>query len=128
MLRNLQPFKIPCQDLHPYGNAASPGVPQHTSTTTASNPNMTPNSYAATNRDGSNFQVGQRIDTDPSMAQAWQNESSVRHVGNSEVVVPPYAKEGQPRSSSESHGSPSRSSMRGHNWDKGRIVREAGMA
>ena len=62
----------------------------------------------------------QRVDTDPNMATAWQNESSVRHVGSDRDG---YGGEGRPnlpyaerggggRNSSESHGSPNRGSMR----------------
>lgn len=58
----------------------------------------------------------QRVDTDPNMATAWQNESSVRHVGGEGGLggAPslPYASGSGARNSSESHGSPNRGSMR----------------
>lgn len=59
--------------------------------------------------------AAQRVDTDPNMATAWQNESSVRHVGSDRDMAGapnlPYAT-AQGRNSSESHGSPNRGSMR----------------
>lgn len=94
--------------LDAYGNTASP-VPQSAA-----------NAYA--NREG--VPVAQRVDTDPNMATAWQNESSVRHVG-SDISTPltlPYTNANNPRSSSESHGSPSRASMRNNAWDKQRAM------
>ena len=75
--------------------------------------------------------VAQRIDTDPNMANAWQNESSVRHVGSDHALgtppTLPYAS-GNPRSSSESHGSPNRSSMRTPDWDNRQRGKAVGMA
>jgi len=58
--------------------------------------------------------VATRVDTDPSQANAWQNESSVRHVkdnaelnntGNLNTPQMPYTMRND---STESHGSPSR--------------------
>lgn len=82
-----------------YGDASSPAA-------------QAAHSYSG--RDG--VPIAHRVDTDPNMANAWQNESSVRHVG-SDLGTPslPYA---NPRSSQESHGSPSRSSMRSPAWDR----------
>ena len=65
--------------------------------------------------------VAQRVDTDPNMATAWQNESSVRHVG-SDLNTPPNLPYAQGRSSQDSHGSPNRSSMRNGGWDKQRAM------
>ena len=80
----------------------------------ASSPAAQPSRSYSTREGGA--PVAHRVDTDPNMATAWQNESSVRHVG-SDLGTPslPYA---NPRSSQESHGSPSRSSMRSPAWDR----------
>ncbi|KAF2718820.1 GTPase-activating protein-like protein of the rho/rac family [Polychaeton citri CBS 116435] len=82
--------------------------------------------------------VAQRVDTDLNQQSAWQNESSVRHVTNDTPAPPkiPYATD--PHSSTESYGSganpgagegrissersPSRTNMRGSNFDKQRAV------
>lgn len=92
-----------------YGDASSP-VP------------TTSHSYSGGQRDGAS--TVQRVDTDPNMATAWQNESSVRHVG-SDLDTPtlPYANS---RKSEDSHGSPNRASMRNGGWDK--QPRAVGMA
>ena len=54
-----------------------------------------------------------RVDTDPAMQSAWQNESSVRHVGSeADQMTPPNLPYANPNASSESHGSPNRMSAR----------------
>jgi len=78
-----------------------------------------------------------RVDTDPHMQTAWQNESSVRHVGSDRTdggyggagwqggggagtpSTLPYA---NPRSSQESHESPNRRSIRAGTFDKQRAM------
>ena len=63
--------------------------------------------------------VAHRVDTDPNMATAWKNESSVRHVGSETPPALPYAN----RNSQESNGSPNRGSgMRSAAWDKQRAM------
>ncbi|KAI5370302.1 Putative Rho GTPase activation protein [Septoria linicola] len=52
-----------------------------------------------------------RVDTDPYQQSAWQNESSVRHVGSDrDPMTPPSLPYANPNASTESHGSPNRSS------------------
>lgn len=70
-----------------------------------------------------------RVDTDPHQQNAWQNESSVRHVGGDPMTPPtlPYVKPSHPNGSTESHGSPNRgggdrSSMRSGTFDKQRSM------
>jgi hypothetical protein len=91
-----------------YGDISSP-TPQHSSS-----------------RDRRNsVPTAQRVDTDPNMATAWQNESSVRHVGSdgtAGVTAPPTLPYANPRASAESHGSPNRASMRNAAWDKQRAM------
>ena len=90
-----------------YGDVSSPGPG-----------GQTPNTYA--NRD-----VATRVDTDPNMATAWQNESSVRHVGsdfNQGMATPPTLPYAQSRGSSERNGSPDRASLRNAAWDKQRAM------
>ncbi|KXS93682.1 hypothetical protein AC578_8004 [Pseudocercospora eumusae] len=54
-----------------------------------------------------------RVDTDPHQQSAWQNESSVRHVGSeADQMTPPNLPYANPNASSESHGSPNRMSAR----------------
>lgn len=56
-----------------------------------------------------------RVDTDPHQQSAWQNESSVRHVGSDpDAMTPPNIPYANPNASSESHGngSPNRMSAR----------------
>lgn len=62
-----------------------------------------------------------RVDTDPHQQTAWQNESSVRHVGGDPMTPPtlPYV---NPSASTESHGSPNRGSMRSGVYDKQRAM------
>lgn len=75
-----------------------------------------------------------RVETDSHVQNAWQNESSVRHVGSDldrrtgagEFESPqlPYA---NPRDSSESHGSPNRGNgnangVRAGGYDKQRVM------
>jgi hypothetical protein len=59
------------------------------------------------------------------MMTAWQNESSVRHVGSDGPgaggVTPPTLPYVQGRPSQDSSGSPNRSMRRGE-WDKQRAV------
>ena len=68
--------------------------------------------------------VAQRVDTDPHMQTAWQNESSVRHVGSdanvAQSVTPPTLPYAQGRQSQDSGsgGSPGRTLK----WDKQRAV------
>lgn len=64
-----------------------------------------------------------RVDIDPNQATAWQNESSVRHVGGVDGMgtpLPPYAANNN--GSTESHGSPTRHSYRSSAYDKQRIM------
>jgi hypothetical protein len=67
-----------------------------------------------------------RVDTDPSVQNAWQVESSVRHVGSSnDLNTPPTLPYMNPskNGSVDSHGaSPNRASMRGGPFDKHRAV------
>ena len=66
--------------------------------------------------------VAHRVDTDPDMMTAWQNESSVRHVGSETGgVTPPTLPYAQGRPSGEGGGSPGRGVRRGE-WDKQRAV------
>lgn len=71
----------------------------------------------------------ERVDTDPNQQNAWQNESSVRHVGSEQPMTPPTLpyKPSHPNGSTESHGSPNRgggdrSSMRSGAFDKQRSM------
>jgi len=64
--------------------------------------------------------VATRVDTDQSQANAWQNESSVRHVKESGEMMGgggsgfgPQAPYMLRNDSTESHGSPSRNRMNG---------------
>lgn len=55
-----------------------------------------------------------RVDTDPYQQSAWQNESSVRHVGSDrDPMTPPTLPYANPNASTESHGSPNRASRAG---------------
>lgn len=64
-----------------------------------------------------------RVDTDPHQQTAWQNESSVRHVGSDrDPMTPPTLPYANPNASSESHGSPNRGSMRSGVYDKQRAM------
>ena len=109
--------------LDSYGDTAAASSP------VVSSPQHPP-SNSASNRDLSRpGQGAQRVDTDPNMATAWQNESSVRHVGSDlgergmGTGTPPFA---PPRNSGESHGSPNRekgsSAMRRAEWDRQRAM------
>ncbi|KAK4635237.1 Rho-type GTPase-activating protein 1 [Fulvia fulva] len=62
-----------------------------------------------------------RVDTDPYQQSAWQNESSVRHVGGDPMTPPnlPYV---NPSASTECHGSPNRGSVRSGIYDKQRAM------
>lgn len=88
-----------------YGDASSPVPPGQSSS-------------------GMPMPVAQRVDTDPNMLTAWQNESSVRHVGSDTQpnqaggVTPPTLPYAQSRHSQDSGGSPNR----GMKWDKQRPV------
>ena len=64
--------------------------------------------------------VVHRVDSDQHQQNAWQNESSVRHVGSEMDRAPnlPYA---NPNGSTESHGSPNRG-LRGGAFDKQRAM------
>lgn len=68
--------------------------------------------------------IAHRVDPDPNMMTAWQNESSVRHVGSDAPpnqgggVTPPNLPYAQGRHSQEGNGSPNR----GMKWDKQRPV------
>ena len=68
--------------------------------------------------------VAHRVDTDHNMQTAWQNESSVRHVGSDanigQSATPPTLPYAQGRHSQDS-GSAS-SPGRGMKWDKQRAV------
>lgn len=108
-----------------YGDRAK--APQVTQQNPSSDPSESP---APRSREGrSSAPVVTRVDTDPHQANAWQNESSVRHVqgpgvggmGANDMGTPrlPYA---NPSASTESHGSPSRSSYRGSTYDKQRVM------
>lgn len=83
---------------------------------------------SASNGTTSPTPVATRVDTDPHMQNAWQNESSVRHVGSDNVGsdnnmhTPPTLPYAKPRGSSESQGSPNRSSVRSGLYDKQRAV------
>ncbi|KAK5677355.1 Rho-type GTPase activating protein Rga1 [Elasticomyces elasticus] len=73
--------------------------------------------------------VATRVDTDPSMQNAWQHETSVRHVGaagDASATPPnlPYAANGGAgrRDSGDSHGSPNRGSIRAGQYDKQRAM------
>ncbi|KAF2214824.1 hypothetical protein CERZMDRAFT_66083 [Cercospora zeae-maydis SCOH1-5] len=55
-----------------------------------------------------------RVDTDPYQQSAWQNESSVRHVGSDrDPMTPPTLPYANANASTESHGSPNRASRAG---------------
>lgn len=59
-----------------------------------------------------------RVDTDPYQQTAWQNESSVRHVGSErDPMTPPTLPYTNQNASTESHGSPNRGSMRPGAYD-----------
>ena len=85
---------------HPNNPYNNPGTPGHAPSD-------------SWNRNQPELLNAQRVDTDPNMASAWQNESSVRHVGSDGGALGgpnlPYV---GGRNSSESHGSPNRGSMR----------------
>nr|POF26120.1 rho-type gtpase-activating protein 1 [Quercus suber] len=67
--------------------------------------------------------IATRIDTDPHMQSAWQNESSVRHVASeNNIQTPPMLPYANPRGSTDSQGSPNRSSVRSGLYDKQRAV------
>ncbi|CAK4031523.1 Rho-type GTPase-activating 1 [Lecanosticta acicola] len=86
-----------------YGDRAkAPTVNSAQGTSVATNNTTSPPASAA---------AVTRVDTDPHQATAWQNESSVRHVG-SDAMTPPTLPYVNPSASSESHGSPNRGSMR----------------
>ena len=62
----------------------------------------------------SNAPIVTRVDTDHYQQSAWQNESSVRHVGSDrDPMTPPNLPYANPNASTESHGSPNRSSRAG---------------
>jgi len=79
------------------------------------------------------------VDTDQHMQNAWQNESSVRHVGPDrdrdregyaggggggavEGQTPPSLPYANERRSQDSNGSPNRGSIRAGNYDKQRAM------
>nr|POF12942.1 rho-type gtpase-activating protein 1 [Quercus suber] len=67
--------------------------------------------------------IATRVDTDPHMQNAWQNESSVRHVASeNNMQTPPMLPYANPRGSTDSQGSPNRSSVRSGLYDKQRAV------
>ncbi|KAF2773235.1 GTPase-activating protein-like protein of the rho/rac family [Teratosphaeria nubilosa] len=94
-----------------------------------------PGAPSANNGTTSPAPVATRVDTDPHMQTAWQNESSVRHVGSDRAdghwqqqprsgdpQTPPnlpYTSEGR---NSQDNQSPNRSSMRGQAYDKQRVM------
>lgn len=99
-----------------YGDRAKAPVVNHNS----SMPTMVANNGTASPL--TTAPVVTRVDTDPHQQTAWQNESSVRHVG-SETMTPPTLPYAQPNASSESQGSPNRSGgMRSGNYDKQRAM------
>ena len=85
---------------------------------------------SAGTRDGGVPVAHQRVDTDPNMATAWKNESSVRHVGSdlggggTGMQTPPTLPYANARNSSESNGSPNRGSgnLRNAAWDRQRAM------
>ncbi|KJX95929.1 rho-GTPase-activating protein [Zymoseptoria brevis] len=82
-----------------------------TANTSSGTPNIVVN---GTSSPQASAPVVTRVDTDPHQQNAWQNESSVRHVAG-DAMTPPNLPYGNPNGSTESHGSPSRgdrSSMR----------------
>ena len=85
-----------------------------------------PGTPAAHNGTTSPTPMATRVDTDPHMQNAWQNESSVRHVGGGgsgglNEQPPPSLPYANARDSSESQGSPNRGSIRA-GYDKHRPV------
>lgn len=88
-------------------------TPQIVSESSASPP-------ASKSRDGrSSAPVVTRVDTDPEQANAWNNESSVRHVGGGDATShPPYGMTAN--GSTESHSSPTRNSYRNSGYEKPR--------
>ncbi|KAK3724854.1 Rho-type GTPase activating protein Rga1 [Vermiconidia calcicola] len=107
-----------------YGDRAKTPTVSNDNRTDASSPVASHATFAG------NANAAQRVDTDPNMANAWQNESSVRHVGSDMAsgqgggtANPPNLPYAQPRRSGESDGSPNRGSgMRGAAWDKQRAM------
>ncbi|KAK5131758.1 hypothetical protein LTR08_000589 [Meristemomyces frigidus] len=93
-----------------------------------------PGTPSAHNGTTSPTPMAMRVDTDPHMQNAWQNESSVRHVGSDREAygggggsaalgeqTPPSLPYANARVSAESQGSPNRGSLRA-GYDKHRPV------
>ncbi|KAK4545738.1 hypothetical protein LTR36_002692 [Oleoguttula mirabilis] len=96
----------------PTVNSQHPGTPSAHNGTTSPSPMAT------------------RVDTDPHMQNAWQNESSVRHVGSDREGLgagpggqtPPTLPYANARGSSDSQGSPNRGTVRTGAYDKQRAM------
>jgi len=96
-----------------YGDRNKGQGPAHTPTITDPSAEEMGSPRSQANRPAHN-PVATRVDTDPSQANAWQNESSVRHVkdnaelGGQGALGTPQMPYTMRNDSTESHGSPSR--------------------
>lgn len=85
-----------------------------------------PGTPSAHNGTTSPTPMATRVDTDPDMQNAWQNESSVRHVSSDRDghggQTPPTLPYANPRGSSDSQGSPNRGTIRTGAYDKQRAM------